>query len=540
MNSKKKIIACVLGCALTSLVGAADFKEGMELLQNNLPMRKQALNIANFLKPLSTHSDEQGTQYLRYQKEISGVKVFGEEKLVLVPKSNTDRPGFQAFRSLSEKEIRFMEANRSADVEPEISLERAFTIATRDLRKQGQLLHEAVPSHLAQAGELVFYRDLDEIYRLSYHVVLPGTYDGLKTSYDFFVDAKTGEIVNKIQNVYNVEGRGIDLTEGKMHTFDVMEKDGEHYLRHEGRNLNVYDGSIKNFSTDADGTWEDEGESRGDNQRAEVELYLNMGRTIDFFKEKFGFVWKNGSDPVMATAHVGTNFNNAYFSPWQGGFFFGDGSGTADGFDYLVRGLDVAAHEFSHGMIDLHMPLSYSGESGALNEHIADFFGAIVDGDDWEMGDNITVGDNPALRNMQDPTRGRGDLLTPGMKYSAWAKLKSDHNLKARIYPDRVSKKIKCSFWQDNGGVHLNSSIMNKFSFLAATGEEIMTQAIGRELLSNIYFKMLKEKILSSNASFEDFKAGLLAAAELVLQSDSRREAFLETLHKAFERIELQ
>lgn len=67
-----------------------------------------------------------------------------------------------------------------------------------------------------------------------------------------------------------------------------------------------------------------------------------------------------------------------------------------------------------------------------------------------------------------------------------------------------------------------------------------MTQAIGRELLSNIYFKMLKEKILSSNASFEDFKAGLLAAAELVLQSDSRREAFLETLHKAFERIELQ
>ena len=539
MNSTKRIIACGLGCALTTLSGAADFQDGISLLQNSLPLQKQSLNLNNFLKPSETHTDEEGNQYLRYTREVSGVRVFGEDKLVLIPRSEENRQGLQSFRALSEKEIHFMESHRNADVEPEISLERAFTVATRNLRKEGQLLHEAVPSHLAQAGELVFYRDLEDQHRLTYHLVLPGTYDGLKTSYDFLVDAKSGEIVDKIQNIYNIEGHGVDLTEGTMHTFDVLEKDGEFYMRHEGRNLNVYDGNIKNFSKDADGTWEDEGETRNDNQRAEVELYLNMGRTIDFFKENFGFVWKNGSDPVMATAHVGTNFNNAYFSPWQGGFFFGDGSGTPDGFDYLVKGLDVAAHEFSHGMIDLYMPLTYSGESGALNEHIADFFGAIVDGDDWEMGDNIAIGDNPALRNMQDPTRGRGDLITPGMKYSAWSKLKSQHNLKARIYPDRVSKKIKCGFWQDNGGVHINSSIVNKFSFLAASGEEIMSEGIGRELLSKIYFKMLKEKILSSNASFEDFKEGLLAAAELVLQNSGKRHSHMNTLAKAFERIEL-
>ena len=54
--------------------------------------------------------------------------------------------------------------------------------------------------------------------------------------------------------------------------------------------------------------------------------------------------------------------------------FFGDGSGTEKGFDYLTKGLDVAAHEFTHGVIDSLSPLTYSGESGALNEHIADFW----------------------------------------------------------------------------------------------------------------------------------------------------------------------
>ena len=124
MNLNKKLIACVLGCAFTSLSGAANFEEGMSLLQNSLPLRKQALDVAQFLKPMDTHTDKLGTQYLRYQKEISGVKVFGEEKLVMIPKLEAGRPGFAAFRSLNEKEIQMMEANRATDVTPEISLEQ--------------------------------------------------------------------------------------------------------------------------------------------------------------------------------------------------------------------------------------------------------------------------------------------------------------------------------------------------------------------------------------------------------------------------------
>ena len=183
---------------------------------------------------------------------------------------------------------------------------------------------------------------------------------------------------------------------------------------------------------------------------------------------------------------------------------FGDGSGTEKGFDYLTKGLDVAAHEFTHGVIDSLSPLTYSGESGALNEHIADFFGAMVDDDEWQMGDNIAIGNNPALRNMKDPVRGRGELITEGMTYDEWNQMMKDNGIRWKIYPDRVSKKIIANGWgQDNGGVHINSSIFNKFAYLATTGDEIDREGLGYELMADLYMRLLRDKYLSRRATFQ-------------------------------------
>ena len=46
--------------------------------------------------------------------------------------------------------------------------------------KTKPLLHEALPSHLAKSAEIVLFRTADS-FRLVWHVVLPGVYDGLKT-----------------------------------------------------------------------------------------------------------------------------------------------------------------------------------------------------------------------------------------------------------------------------------------------------------------------------------------------------------------------
>lgn len=535
----KNLVGGFLGFAIAGSILAVDFQDGYNRLNETLNLNKKSIDIAKFLAPAEKYTDDRGNVFLRYSKHVDGIKVFGEDKLVIMPAKTEFGYGIQATQTLQDSDLDFMQSVNSADLEVRVEQSRAFTIALKDLRQRKALLHEALPAHLAKSAEIVIYRT-DSSFRLVWHLVLPGIYDGLKTSFEYFVDARNGEIVDSTRVIYDITGKGYDLTEGTLHEFSVEQNDDGKIMQDTARKLNVYDSSQGTFSVDADGLWEDEGQNRKDNQKAEVELYLNMARTIDYFKNTHGFVWKNGESSVEATAHVRENFNNAYYSSWQGGFFFGDGSGTENGFDYLTKGLDVAAHEFTHGVIDVLSPLTYSGESGALNEHIADFFGAMVDNDEWQMGDNIAVGDNPALRNMQDPVRGQGDLITEGMTYDEWRKMLKDNNIRWSLYPDRVSKKIIANGWgQDNGGVHINSSIFNKFAYLATTGNEIEGEGLGYDLMSKLYMRLLKDKYLSRRATFEQFRDKFMAAAEVHLEGSNSKSAHLQTLTNAFARIDL-
>lgn len=540
MNLKKTILS-VLGVSILSTTStiAVDFADGIDKLRQSVEFRKKAIDVEKYLEPLESYTDERGNDYLFFTKNHEGIPVYGEKKVVVLEAGGFSPMYLNPLQSLSADEITFMENHESREYETNIGLEEAFTIAIKDMRQSKAILHEALPSHLAKAGQKFLYRDGDD-YKQVWHVVLPGLYDGLKSSFDYFINTEDGSVVDKVRNIYDIDGSGYDLTEGTLHTFPVEEEDGKKILKDSGRKLNVYNSSQGKFSADDDGVWEDEGETRKENQRAEVELYLNMARTIDYFKDTHNFTWKNGSADVQATAHVRTNFNNAYYSSWQGGFFFGDGSGDAKGFDYLTKGLDVAAHEFTHGVINVLSPLTYSGESGALNEHIADFFGAMVDADEWQMGDNITIGDNPALRNMKDPTRGKGNLITEGMSYNDWVKMHKDNNILWRLYPDRVSKKILANGWgQDNGGVHINSSIFNKFAYLATTGEEIGEEGLGRDLMSSLYMRLMRSKTLSSRESFQGFRDKFMANAEIHLADHEAKDQHLNTLTKAFAAIDL-
>lgn len=542
MVSIKKLVVGVVGLGLVSSSFATDHQTGLELMANGMGFNKIGLNISKNLEALDKFVDADGNTFVQYQKVANGYKVYGETKTIVFPKNDRFSKFLAPVRSLSSNEISFMrDHNEDLTDQPDVKLteERAYTIAIQNLRSNKELLHESLPQHLAKSGDLVMFRDNQDEYQLVYNLVLPGIHDGLKTSYEFFIEANTGEIIDKVRSTYSVSGHGVDLTEGHTHEFSV-EKSGDNFImKDKARQLNVYNSSKGRHSADLDGVWDSEGTSRKTNQKAEVELYLNMARVIDYFKDTFNITWKNGKDDVHATAHVRTNFNNAYYSSWQGGFFFGDGSGDARGFDYLTKGLDVAGHEFTHGIIDIYMPLTYSGESGALNEHIADVFGAMVDDKDWQMGDNITIGDNKALRNMKNPSRGLAHLFVEGNTYDDWRKMMKDNKVKSTIYPDRVRNKIICSSGQDSGGVHLNSSIFNKFVYLISTGNEIEGDGLGRKTVAAIYMRMMKSKMLSRRASFTDFRDKFVVAADLELEGNSDKDALMTTVKNAFARIDL-
>src|SRR3990172_1096299 len=102
-------------------------------------------------------------------------------------------------------------------------------------------------------------------------------------------------------------------------------------------------------------------------------------------------------------AHVGTNWNNASWSPSQQHVKIGDGDGTT--WDPFCS-LDMIAHEWTHAVTEHTAGLTYYAEPGALNESMSDVFAALIDGD-WLHGEDCWLGAAaPAGRNLADPTNG--------------------------------------------------------------------------------------------------------------------------------------
>jgi Zn-dependent metalloprotease len=110
--------------------------------------------------------------------------------------------------------------------------------------------------------------------------------------------------------------------------------------------------------------------------------------------------------------HHSTNYTNAFWNGTQ--MVYGDSDGVQSA--PLGKSLDVTVHELTHAVTSSESNLTYSNESGALNEGMSDIFSAyceawtkgwVVDAAVWMIGDDVwtpgTAGD--ALRYMANPTQ---------------------------------------------------------------------------------------------------------------------------------------
>ncbi|NOY06834.1 MAG: M4 family metallopeptidase, partial [Chlorobi bacterium] len=205
----------------------------------------------------------------------------------------------------------------------------------------------------------------------------------------------------------------------------------------------------------ANNTWTD---------KSAVSAHYNAVTTYEYFRTTFN---RNSIDnkgmAIQSVVHVTSNnqpMNNAF---WNGQFMaYGDGKTWKP----LAGGLDIGAHEMTHGVTGFTAGLEYVFQSGALNESISDIFGAMVDRDDWQMGEGIVpVSSFPsgALRDMADPHNGVTDKNHP-----AWQ-------------PSHMNEFMKLDINYDNGGVHINSGIPNHCAYLLA-------QAIGRDKTERIVY----------------------------------------------------
>jgi vibriolysin len=105
---------------------------------------------------------------------------------------------------------------------------------------------------------------------------------------------------------------------------------------------------------------------------------------------------------LVMRVHYSSSYENAF---WNGSnMSFGDGASTF----YPLVNADVSGHEVSHGFTEQHSNLTYSGQSGGMNEAFSDMGGEATEYY-WKGSNDFLVGaeifkSGTALRYMCTPT----------------------------------------------------------------------------------------------------------------------------------------
>ena len=230
------------------------------------------------------------------------------------------------------------------------------------------------------------------------------------------------------------------------------------------------------------------------------EAFDGLGATFEMLLAAFG---RNSLDdagaPLDATVHYGVDYDNAF---WDGErMVFGDGDGEV--FQGFTASLSVIGHELAHGVVQHTANLEYQGQPGALNESIADVFGALTeqyalgqtaDQASWLIGAEIFTDavEGAALRSM----------IAPGTAYD-------DDELGKDPQPDHMSGFVRTT--EDNGGVHINSGIPNRAFALFA--RDLGGNAWERA--GTVWYRALTGG-LSDTATFTEFADATVSAAESV------------------------
>jgi len=220
-----------------------------------------------------------------------------------------------------------------------------------------------------------------------------------------------------------------------------------------------------------------------------TEAWDGSGATYDFFARVFQRLSIDDQGMrIDSTVRYGTRFENALWNGRQMVY------GHADGriFTRFTASVDVIAHELTHGITQHAAALGYHGQTGALNEHLSDAFGIMVkqytlghtaEESDWLIGAEILGSgvNGDAVRS----------LALPGSAYD-------DPLLGRDPQPSHMRDYVHTT--DDNGGVHINSGILNHAFYLAA----MRIGGYTWEVLGRIWYVALTDR-LRPEADFNDF-----------------------------------
>ncbi len=460
------------------------------------------------LQLTSQNEDETGRRHLRFAQFHQGIPIWGKDLAVHIDRDNR----IYCFNG------RYAPTPALDILTPSISAPQAVTLVEADMQQVMPItvfdaMLQKILDYTAPKATQYIYFDAHNPARLIWHVEIR---PNLRDRWFYFVDAGSGAILEKYNATASdgpVTGTARDLY-GINRSINVYQAGSAYYMIDGSRPIwqqsqpNVLDDpkgalwtiSANNTDLGANARLTHVTSSNSNSWEAgAVSGHYNVGEVFNYYYSKFG---RRGIDnkgsTIISIMHVtenGRGMDNAY---WNGvAMAYGDGN---QAFEPLAKALDVAAHEMTHGVIELTAGLEYKNQSGALNESLADVFGAMVDADDWYIGEDVTKTSyisTGRLRDMANPHNGNGN---------GWQ-------------PAHMNEFRNMSINDDNGGVHVNSGIPNRACYLIGN-------AIGRAKTEQIYYRVLSSGYLNKQSNFADMRnAAVQASTDLYGASSTETNA---------------
>lgn len=454
--------------------------------------------------------DADGTTHTRLARTYRGLPVLGGD--LVVHQSDAD-----AVDAVSQTLARPLDLS----TEPTVG---ASSAAARALRPSS--LTAGIRGLVERGAPVLLVDATQGTPRLVWEVTTGGVQaDGTPSRLRTYVDARTGATLRAVQGIHNVDGQGTGLYSGTV-PLQLTQSGSSYQLKDPTRGgtytvdvSNKTDGALCSVlgagcATGAVLTSPDTSFGNGSTssrESAAVDAQYGTNETWDYFKST------HGRDGIFGTGkgsynrvHYGKNYVNAF---WDGEkMTYGDGDGTS--FGPLVS-LDVAGHEMSHGVTENSANLTYSGESGGLNEATSDIFGTLVEF---------------YAANSSDP----GDYLI-GEKFD----LKNQRGFRRMDDPASDGKSVNC--WTSGTGsldVHYSSGVGNHFFYLLAEGSGSKTiggvahrsttcdgstvTGIGRDAAGAIWYRALTVYMTSGTDYHGARTATLNAARDLYGQGSTQ------------------
>lgn len=439
--------------------------------------------------------DSDGGSHVRLDRSVAGLRVIGGDLIV-----QTDR--FGTLRAMHHN----LRWRLDIDTKPALNGPRAAMAALRTMEGD------------AGKPELVIYAR-DQAPTLAWDVPVSGeSADGTPFEKHVIVDAADGRQLDAWDDIHTAaaNGTGKTLYSGNV-ALTTNSISGGYELRDPSRG-GTYTINLSNrksggsVMTDADNTWGNNATS--DAASAGADAQYGTAMTWDYYKNVHG---RNGiandGKGAYNRVHYGRSYANAYWSDSCFCMTYGDGDGTS--IKPLVS-LDVAGHEMSHGVTSRTANLTYSGESGGLNEATSDIFGTMVefyagnatDAGDYLIGEKIMIGGG-SLRSMVKPS-------VDGASADCWYSGVGNLNVH---YSSGVANHFFFLLAEGTNSSYGKSPTCVAGNTRVATGTGTLA-GIGRDKAAKIWYRALTTKFTSST-TYAGARSGTIAAANELYGSGS-------------------